>query len=203
MKSKILFFLLFGVLLIPFNIRAECDYQRKAELMKLASNVKISYNYELVDNDMIYHVELSNLTGDIYAIDSSSTVFNSTSFSKTYYGDSYETFGIYSNDPNCQGERLLNKNFTLPYFNSYSLLPECKSNSGHQLCQIWSDTKSYNLQQFLKALKNVPESTDKENVTTEKTENYYFLIFIIVFAFIVIATAVVVFVRLKKLKNRR
>lgn len=200
MKPKILFFLLFGVFLVPFNIRAECDYQRKAELMKLASNVKISYNYELVDRDMIYHVELSNLTEDIYAIDNSNTVFNFMSFSKIYYGDSYETFGIYSNDPNCQGERLLNKNFKLPYFNSYSLLPECKSNSDHPLCQIWSDTKSYNLQQFLKALENVPESTDKENIEIEKIGNYYFLIFIVVFAFTVITTVVVVFIRLK---NRR
>lgn len=151
---KFLLFTIICMFITPIITHAECDYQRQAELSRLASNVQISYNYAIVNGYPEYTVNISNITNDIYMMDSLGSTFASKSeFSQKYYLWNNEVdYTIYSNDNNCKGEVLLTKHISFPRYNQYSVLPECQKYASSELCSIWYDTSSYSQEQFINAL---------------------------------------------------
>lgn len=201
MKSKILFFLLFGVLLIPFNIRAECDYQRKAELMKLASNVKISYNYVLNEQKRpVFTTHLTNVSSDIYVVDMFGVEYRDFVVSLP---ETVARVHIYSNDVNCP-EKLLSLTLNVPSYNIYSELPECAHNS-NTLCDMWLDTSSYSEEEFKKIVtKNAFNSSEEIISESDNDYNYIYIYLFIAGGVIVISFAIVIlFVRRKKILGRK
>ena len=61
----------------PTFVHAKCDYQRQAELSRIASNVQVAYTYDSVE----FTVFVSNLTSDLYITDN---------YGREYYGDGKE-----------------------------------------------------------------------------------------------------------------
>ena len=120
----------------PTFVHARCDYQRQAELSRIASNVQLAYTYDSTE----FTVFVSNLTSDLYMTDN---------YGKIYYGDGKEktfhfasgtvNFNIYSNDSNCKGEKLLRKSITLPTPNAFAGYPECNQYPNFKYCQNWGE----------------------------------------------------------------
>ena len=76
MIKKIITCTLVCLFLFPFTVHAECDYQRMAELSKIASNVQINFVYDVGEaGNPFFKVILSNLTSDIYVTDNNENVF--------------------------------------------------------------------------------------------------------------------------------
>lgn len=140
---KYLLFILFLVM-FPLSVNAECDYQRMAELNKIASNVQLSYSYEI--DDRVYpafFVSISNITDDIYiSFDPSGAnrklIYENSENIPIYHAGSNE-FYIYSRDVNCNAELLQVKYITIPSFNSFSQYKECQNNPNFKYCKLWGN----------------------------------------------------------------
>ena len=149
-------FTLFCMCVTPLITHAECDYQRKAELSRIASNVQLNYTYDM-SNGVIYTLYMTNLTDDIYVIDEygnqfvgtgeKSLIYSSVDVSGFRSGDQ-TAFKFYSNDNNCKGELITTKYVNFLKHNSYSNLEECKQNPSFKYCQVWLDTSHINYEKF-------------------------------------------------------
>ena len=136
---KIFMFSVFCVCVSPLIVHAECSYERQAELNKIAGNVKFSYSYDINENNLpVFYANVSNITGDIYIVDDFGHNIDYASVSNIKYpcGDSIR-FDIYSNDPNCHGEKITSKYLTIPPYNYYSRLPECSRRPEFKYCNMW------------------------------------------------------------------
>lgn len=169
-------FILICMCIFPLTSHAECDYQRIAELSRLASNVQINYTYDVSDN-VSFNLYVMNLTDDIYVVDSYGNYFagngemNFTYSPLTIAGFSSGTtvkYQIYSNDNNCKNELLLAKSITFPYYNPLSSTSECRSNPNFKYCQLWTNTNGISSSQFDEELNKYNE--EKQNTTINENE---------------------------------
>lgn len=166
MKGKKIFYIVLTLICMsPFMVKADCDYQRLAELSKLASNVKVSYNY---DSNANFTVTLTNLTDDIYVTDNFGNTFNGSGERQVSYGSGNTvTYQVFSNDANCPGRQLGTKYITLPSFNPYYATDDCKNNPGFQYCQKWTSSV-ININTFDSALADYEDEIS--GVNDEKAE---------------------------------
>jgi len=155
--------------MFPLVSNAQCSYERQAELSKIASNVQFSYTYDFQineDGERIpkFSVFINNITRDIYIIeDYNGLVINSMDEKKIdYTGIPSVQFTIYSNDPNCKGEKLLVKNVNMPVYNQFSHSEECQKNPTFKFCQLWGD-KPLNTEDFNTELNQKINETKEEN----------------------------------------
>lgn len=137
--------IIFGTLLLtPFTVKADCDYERLAELSRIASNIQFSYTYTADENgEPHFNIDIVNLTNDIYIEDNSvfkRYISGTGERQVSYSAGSSIDFDIYSNDPNCRGELLLTQYVNLPQFNYYSTSENCQKYPDFKYCQIWSNT---------------------------------------------------------------
>lgn len=135
-KIKYLCFALVCSFMFPFIAHAECDYQRQAELSRLASNVQLAYLY---NEETGFQVIMTNLTNDLYAKDIYGKIVAGGQENVFAYASGSYYFDIYSNDSNCPGLYLIRKTITLPVFNVYSLYDECKQYPNFRLCSYWGN----------------------------------------------------------------
>lgn len=204
-KIKYIVFTLLCMCVTPIITHAECDYQRQAELSRLASNVQVAYTYDSVQ----FTVYVSNLTPDLYIVDS---------YGKEYYGDGKDKtfnfasgtviFDIYSNDANCKGESLLRKTITLPTVNVFAAYPECHQYPNFKYCQNWGKlgiSDNQFMDEFNKYKQELKQRTSVgvsgkldvlDTVLDVLNNNKYMLIFLGV---VVVITLVIVFIK-KKIK---
>lgn len=140
MIKRLLRLLFLIVILLPFNARAECDRARLTELSSIAGNVRFSATYRPQGDNVVYTVDISNITDDIYVAESSGTIFTKDFSSKDYEFNDGTVYIIYSNDPNCYGLELMTKSFSLPNYNPYSRLDICKKYPNDSHCSIWNAT---------------------------------------------------------------
>ena len=195
MKFKYLLFFIVCLSLMPLAACAECSDSRKAELNKIASNVKFSYYYQLNEDGVPkFNIVISNITSDIYVVDNYGNQYRN--FENVVTADSTE-FQIYSNDINCN-EIILTRNITLPSYNKFSKLEECKDNSS-KLCNIWYDTDYYYENDFINELKK--EKKVKQNYVVkddiQKKDNT--IIFLVVgFTFFVLVVLALIVLLIKK-----
>lgn len=204
-QIKYVIFALICMCVTPLITHAECDYQRLAELSRLASNVQLSYTYS---EESGFQITMTNLTNDLYATNiygqringGAERVFEAVSGSYNY--------DIYSNDSNCPGEFLLRKSINLPVRNSYSYYDECKQYPNFKYCQMWSNI-SVTHEQFMEELEqykgNVQEM--KDQLTTEKVSIFDTLLevlganwFMFVFLGVVVLLTLIIFFVKKKHK---
>ena len=187
-----------GMIILPFITHAECDYRRKAELSRIAGNVKFAYEYD-VSQEQKFSVLITNITNDIYIVDNLGTTFSGTAeMSHRYNADQTIRYSIYSNDANCRGEELLTQYISLPYYNIYHDYSSCKLHPNHKYCQMWSDTRSLSREEFervmyAETLKNDVKATEAEtednlfdNVLNLMEENKVIVIISVIAVFILI-----------------
>lgn len=204
-QIKYVIFALICMCVTPLITHAECDYQRLAELSRLASNVQLSYTYSEENG---FQITMTNLTNDLYATNiygqridgGAERVFEAVSGSYNY--------DIYSNDSNCPGEFLLRKSINLPVRNSYSYYDECKQYPNFKYCQMWSNI-SVTHEQFMEELEQYKGNVEemKDQLTTEKVSIFDTLLevlganwFMFVFLGVVVLLTLIIFFVKKKHK---
>lgn len=166
-KLKYLFTATTCLLVIPFTVKADCDYQREAELSRIAANVQFSYNYVVNDYYPDFSITATNMTSDIYVVDNYGQAYYQTpEFSGEYRDGETVTFTIYSNDNNCRGEELLTRYVTLPEYNPRVNTDDCKQNPSFSLCQMWTDT-SFTPEEFTTRLNQYKAQNQATEVAEE------------------------------------
>ena len=136
-KVKYLFFAIVCMCVTPLITHAECDYQRLAELSRLASNVQFNYVY---NNNGEFTIYISNLTNDIYITDYYGRIINGGAERQVVHTAGFTAkFKIFSNDSRCLNEEIITKNISLPTFNPYSTYDECSQYPNFKYCQMWGD----------------------------------------------------------------
>lgn len=209
MEVKRIFYIILGfICMTPFigKVSAECNYQRLAELSKIATNVKLSYNY---DGNAKFTVTLTNITNDIYVIYYNPGILSNVTLSGlneqsvNIGAGTTLNFNIYSNDPNCYGRKLVTKYISTPFYNYYSNYDECKKYPKFKYCQRWTNLSITN-EQFESEFEKYQESLKEHD---EKKKNVDVLESIVSFfsqnkwILILLAIVVVIFVILFLIKR--
>ena len=177
-KLKYLVFTLLCLCVTPLVTHAECDYQRTADLSRIANNVQFSYTYDLSEG-LTFTIYVTNLTNDIYVVDAYGNRFSGVGEKSLVYSSSdvigfqngdQVAFTFYSNDNNCKGTEITTKYVNFPQYNGYSRLEACQQHPDFRYCQMWMDTSYLTYDQFEKDLnefianKKVTFETPKGNV---------------------------------------
>lgn len=172
MKTKYFLGIAAALCFLPISAHAECSSERIAELNKIANNVQVSYDYEMVDETPKFKVTVSNLTNDIYMVDDIFAQNISGTGDKVldYASGTHINFTVYSNDNNCKNEALTTKYVNLPAFNYYYYDERCKDNSEYNYCKMWVDTSKLTDEEFAKGLEEY-KNKNKTSLKEEKKEN--------------------------------
>jgi len=204
-------FLLLGLLLIPFCVKAEeCGNRSMSDLRKIASNVNIIYDYKIVDNKAVFTVILSNITEDIYV--SSNLGYD------YYYSDTVDgklvledielnkmNFKIKAVDDDCSEEVLTTKYVNFPVYNKYHDDPLCEGIEEFELCQKW-DSSVGDLEYLKKQVNKYRESLVKKNSGEEEKEKQGLITrlgFLFVSYYFVIIPIIVIVCLILIIKNRK
>ena len=187
----------------PMIARAECDQQRLTDLSRIASNVKLSSNY----NGEAFIITMSNLTSDLYTVDIyGDSFYGGEDKQFEFYSDSV-AFNIYSNDPNCPGLLLTSKTITLPTFNIYSENAECEKYPDFKYCNKWGNYAITD-EQFESALNSYKSMINSK--VTSGDDNYFLFQYVlttvkdnVVLLFVVIIIIIILFVYLIFRKKRK
>ena len=164
MKKKILFFVI--ALLSPMIVNAaSCSDVEYANVSKLASNVKLSYEYKIDENNNItYIITFTNLTSDMRILDNKLV--------KIYQG--FRTGGDFSHISNVGGSynyeiysikcgaKLTNKTIHIPNYNKLAIDKRCNGLEEYNVCNRWSDYTA-DEEKFEKDLKAAKEDYKKKN----------------------------------------
>ena len=209
-RFRYILFFVFCMFLFPLFTRAECSYERVSDLSKMASNVQVSYTYEL-GYQIEYDVHITNLTNDLYATDNIGNTIDNNDTTLHYAYDEEKLFHpgdtisyeIYSNDANCKDEYLMTKYITLPDYNHFALSDECKKYPNFKYCTLWNYTnigyKSFHeeLEKYIASLNNdYSEESDNSNHSWFLFKNYYV---IVVFVALLLVISLFFFKRRRKM----
>lgn len=211
-QIKYILFTLICIFATPLVTHAECDYQRQAELSRLASNVQFSYTY---DSNMNFTINVTNITDDIYV-----SYFNPGNLlSETLSGSGEKNiqagagvtidFEIYSNDSNCKGDKLLTKYVSTPSPNRFYQFDECKKYPNFKYCQLWLNT-AIDINQFKEEFNKYEASLNQKD--TNETSNSSVLdeillfmedhSFVLIFGFSLIILLIVTIIIIKVVRRR-
>lgn len=142
-KINYLIVFVFCLCLFPMMSKAECSDARTSELSKIASNVRLSYNYVPTISNQVsisYAVTLTNLTNDIYVKDSEDNVIFGTGERVLNYSTSGRiTYNIYSNDANCKNVKLFTQYVNLLTYNDFAETSECQEHPDFKYCKMWDN----------------------------------------------------------------
>lgn len=208
MKGRYLVYILLSfVCLFPYDVNAECDYQRKAELSRIASNVQVSYNY---DQDNNFTVNITNLTDDIYIKDDYDVIIEGAGEKNFNYSDGEKIkYRIFSNDNNCKDEELLTKYVNLPIYNLYSNYDECKMYPEFQYCQKWLSTSittdqfSKRLNEYVKDNSNSGKSSKTEDNVLDVIVEFFKNNILILILFSILIFIIIVIILFKKIRSKK
>ena len=144
---KKLMCLFFFLSLIPIkNVQAKCMYSDIAELKKIAANVNYSYEYNIVENEALFNITLTNLTTDIYFVDETTNKIYKNKAAeitlKNYASGETIIYKFYPSNSDCSSTNLYTIRITLPKYNKYYNNSVCNGATEYSLCQRWS---SHNL----------------------------------------------------------
>ena len=184
--------------IIPFTVKADCSYEREAELSRIAANVQFSYTYEVNEYGIPrFNVNIINVSNDIYVRDNYGNNFYQNENNHTYQHGEELSFTIYSNDANCLNEYLLTQYVSLPKYNAFRSTKECQDNPDFKYCQMWSATASLTQQQFDVELQNYKQPNVDVAASQEKEhfwegfkngllQNYYLIIILVVLIILIV-----------------
>ena len=158
------------MLTFPLNVHASCDYERQAELSRIASNVQINYSYEVGwGAGAFFTAYITNVTNDIYITDNYAHRFSGNKEgSASYLAGSKVEYTIYSNDSSCYGEKIVTQYLDIPHYNSYSQSDDCKENPNFKYCQLW-DYVIVDTAQFKEELEKYKQAKQSDEQGEEET----------------------------------
>lgn len=215
MKKKI--FLLLILLLIPIKINAivisGCKTQVLSNLKSLASNVNLSYTYEIKNNNAYFKITINNITDKIYIVDNLGNKYTYNNSNKgeiitnEYKDINKISFRIYSSVPDCMDDLLITKYINLPTYNIYYNDPVCKGIEDYKLCQRWA-TQTLGYEEFVQEVNNykIKKNTNivdnNKNANTKGLFDMMFDIYINYY-YIILPVLIVVCLSFVYIKNRK
>ena len=135
MKKLLLLILI--AMIIPVNVKADCDNDEIIRLQKLANNINTNYEYD--ENTNKFKLTFTNLTSEMiiedinnnrdYYDDVELVINNLDSGKYTYY--------VYARNKNCYESELKIKNIQLPYLNPYYASKDCELIPDYEYCSKW------------------------------------------------------------------
>ena len=192
-----------------------CEYSTVSRMKSIVSNINLSYDYEIINNEANFSVTLNNLTEDIY-------IYDDVTGKNYYYSDTnngeitiYDyksgsgSYKFYSNNSSCRGISLGTKYYNLPKYNKFFNSALCSDIPNYSLCQKWASI-DYSQEEFEKLVSEYKtKSTDSiekiENIEYEKTLgdiitewyiNYYYYLL----GGIIVICSIIIFVSNRKNK---
>ena len=144
MVKKIKFIIILLLLcLIPKNVNAlSCSSQEKARLKKIMSNINISYDYTMIQDNAMFSIKFNNLNPELYFKDQFGNVYydnnlyNDELVLYNYADGKSYTFSFYGTN-SCTDEKIGNLYVTTPSYNPYYKLSVCDNAKEFELCQKW------------------------------------------------------------------
>lgn len=207
MKGKIILSTLIAIMLLPVCVKAsDCDYNEQANLRKIASNVTASYDYIESSDSVTFSVTLTNLTSDIYIVDSATgrTYYYNNSPELTINGYSAGTnirYSIYASKANCIKEYLTIKYVNLPSYNKYYKDPLCTGLEQYSVCSKWQNI-NMTYDDFTKTVSayknnttnNNSEAEDNTQTSSKSIFDYVFEFIISYYLYMVIGASIIIVV---------
>lgn len=210
--KKLLFLLL---LCIPIKyIDAKCLYSDLAELKKTASNVNESYEYKIIDNKAYFDVTLTNLTDDIYFVDTTNNKVyknnNSEITLKDYNSGQTIVYNFYSSNLDCQDTVLYTIRIVLPQYNIFYNDPVCDGAKEYSLCQRWyGNNLSYNtfLDKVNQYKENKKENDNNLEIEPEEVGNnnllHYVINFLTNYYYVILIIFCGIFIIVSYIRNKK
>lgn len=210
--KKLLFLLL---LCIPIKyIDAKCLYSDLAELKKIASNVNESYEYKIIDNKAYFDVTLTNLTDDIYFVDTTNNKVyknnNSEITLKNYRSGQTIVYNFYSSNLDCQDTVLYTIRIVLPQYNIFYNDPICVGAKEYSLCQRWyGNNLSYNtfLDKVNQYKENKKENDNNLEIEPEEIDNnnllHYIINFLTNYYYVILIIFCGIFIIVSYIRNKK
>lgn len=165
---KRIFLVIVLILLFPNIVKAYsfgCDYNEKARLTTIASNINVDIDYIEKNGSVEFVVILNNLHPELYIID--------TSTNKEYrYNDKKEIkisgykdgqsiiYEVHSTKDICSDTLLLNKYATFLHYNKYYNDSLCEGLSDFYLCKKWVNN-DYSYDNFAKEINKYLKSKEQ------------------------------------------
>ena len=146
-EIKVILFSFSLLFVMPYIVKAQCEYGEKNRLQSLATNLNFSYNYvesdEGINSIVNFSITIANLHPDIYVVDQTNVnVYNYNSNKEVvingYKPGTTTQFIVYANTQNCKGVELNNNYVTLPSYNRFYKDSVCDGVVGYNLCSRWA-----------------------------------------------------------------
>lgn len=163
-------------------VKAECTYSEISRLKGFASNINISYEHKIVDQNACFNVTINNLTPDLYVVDNFTNknyFYSDSNNGELMINDcidiSNNKYIVYASTPNCLGKRLLSKYISFPKYNIYYGLDECDGIHNFYLCKKWvpegtSFSKFHEqVEEYKNSKKTVEDDIKEEKIIIEKS----------------------------------
>lgn len=171
--KKILLFLIINFIFCSASALTYngCDYADISKMKSIVTNINLSYDYKIINNEAYFNVTINNLTEDIYFYDTATG-------KEYYYSDTNNgelviynynitsgSYKFYSTKNNCSRILLGTKYYNFPVYNRYYGSPLCSDIPNYSLCQKWGYV-NYSQDEFEKIIyeykKNKPIEEDVE-----------------------------------------
>lgn len=156
-----------------------CDYSTVARMKSIVSNINVSYDYKIVDNQVSFSITLNNLTEDIYFKDTGSgniyyySNTNDGEITINNYSGVSGSYKFYSNNNNCRGISLGTKYYSFPSYNKYYNDPLCADIPNYSLCQKWAKV-NYSREEFENSISEYLDTKEEveEKITIEYSKSF-------------------------------
>jgi len=140
MKKLLLVLILF--VLYPIQSKAlMCNNESKVKYSEMAKNISVNYEYQEVDNDVIFNIKITNIPETFiiedvrnhktYNYSSSELVIPNVSKNTSY------KFNVLKDDQFCSWEIFYTHYINIPAYNYYYKDEVCKGIEDYKLCNKW------------------------------------------------------------------
>lgn len=172
MKRYILF-LMAIIFVIRIDVSAlnygGCDYSSVSRMKSLVTNVNISYDYHIENNEAYFDVTLNNITPGMYFVDSLTNI--TYTYADTQNGEvtiyNYDgtsgNFKFYSNLSECYGIKIGVKYYKFPIYNVYHNHSLCSDIQNFSLCRKWVN-KRYSYEELEALVYEYKNNFEKEEI---------------------------------------
>ena len=118
-----------------------CEYADLSKMKSIASNISVIYDYEIIDNDAVFNIKITNVYKDLYVYDHTNDVYyrpnpeqDITDFNINGLADgkSY-LFTVYTTVDKCESEVIYSFYATTPSYNKFSTDPLCLKHQNYKL----------------------------------------------------------------------
>lgn len=173
MKKKILFFICFLFIFIPFNIKAYCENDDLNNYSVLSNNINYYYDYYENNNYIYFNVVFYNLKDNFFIQNTSDKKFydgeEEIKITNLKPGEEY-VFNVYPKN-SCSGKKVRIIHIKIPYYNKYYKYEICENLDDFEYCNKWSQVDlTYN------ELKEKVEQYTKEDIEIKETNEKYTIV---------------------------